>query len=62
MFPPEFYQFFKGHSKNAYYLASNLNKLPFNNKSARFGSVIGSGRFEEGQEYDWANYTGVYKA
>ncbi|GMI37815.1 hypothetical protein TeGR_g14371 [Tetraparma gracilis] len=57
-----FYNSFAAHPRNAYYLTSKLNQLPFNNKGARFGSVPGGGRFEAGQEYEWAeDWTGVYQ-
>jgi len=55
------YAAFKGDPKNQYYLSSDLNRLPYNNKKARFGSVPGGGRFEKGQEYDWGEYGGVYQ-
>ena len=44
-----------------YYLVSRLNRLPFNNKSARFGGTPDGGRFEAGMQYEWEeDWSGVY--
>jgi hypothetical protein len=57
----EFYDFFRNHRKNQYYLNSNLHKLPFNNKSAKFASMPGGGVFQYGMKYDWeSGWDGIY--
>lgn len=55
------YEAFKSNPRNKYYLDSDLNTLPFNNKRARFGSTPGGGRFQKGQEYGWKDVGGVYQ-
>mmetsp|Transcript_3530 Transcript_3530/g.7151 ORF Transcript_3530/g.7151 Transcript_3530/m.7151 type:complete len:341 (+) Transcript_3530:24-1046(+) len=56
-----YYENFKSHPKNRYYLSSDLNGMPFNNKKARFGSTPEGGRFVKGQDYSWKDAGGVYE-
>lgn len=50
------WQKFADLEENRAYLDGHLhNGLPFNNKSARFGSAPGGKTFERGQAYQWAS-------
>jgi len=55
-----FHTQFAALPNNAKYLACPLIKLPYNQKSAIFGSTPNGDQFVKGQTYDWTNTDGLY--
>ena len=51
---------FAERPENAKYLASNLVKMPYNNKIATFGATLSNDKWRFGMEYDFDSYGGIY--